>query len=60
MLDHQLTDEQKAKTEALRRRLLEDTYASAFSGLSPVILDEGVIRQADHETLVRIARERGL
>lgn len=54
------TKQDDAKTEALRKRLLEETYAATFSGLSPVILDADRIRNADYETLVRIARERGL
>ena len=59
MMKEQPSKEQEVKTESLRRRLLEDTYASAFSGLSPMILDADVIRKADDETLARIARERG-
>lgn len=46
-------------TEALRRELLEEAYAGAFSGLGAMLLDAGEIRRADREELEEIARRIG-
>ena len=46
-------------TEALRRELLEEAYAGAFSGLGAMILDADAIRNADREELEEIARRYG-
>ena len=35
------------ETEALRRELLDEVYAGAFSGLGAMILDAEEIRRAD-------------
>ncbi len=47
-------------TEALRRELLDEAYAGAFSGLGPILLDTEEIRNADSEELEEIARRYGL
>lgn len=46
-------------TEALRRELLDEAYAGAFSGLGAMILDVDEIRNADAEELEEIARRYG-
>lgn len=46
-------------TEALRKELLDEAYAGAFSGLGAMILDAGEIRNADKEELEEIARRYG-
>lgn len=46
-------------TEALRRELLDEAYAGAFSGLGAMILDAEEIRNADREELEEIARQYG-
>lgn len=46
-------------TEELRRRLLEDVYAGAMTGLGAMFLDEKKIRNADDEKLRVIARQYG-
>ena len=46
-------------TEALRRELLDEAYAGAFSGLGAMILDVDKIRNADAEELEEIARQYG-
>lgn len=45
--------------EALRRTLLEEAYAGAFSGLGAMILDADEIRSADKDELEEIARRYG-
>ena len=47
-------------TKQLRRRLLEEVYAGACTGLGAMLLDEDVIRQADPQELAEIARRYGL
>lgn len=47
-------------TKQLRRRLLEEVYAGACTGLGATLLDEDVIRQADPQELAEIARRYGL
>lgn len=47
-------------TESLRKELLDEAYAGAFSGLGAMILDENEIRNADAEELEEIARRYGL
>lgn len=46
-------------TEALRRRLLDEACAGAFSGLGAMILDADEIRNADADKLEEIARRYG-
>ena len=46
--------------EALRRKLLDEVYAMALSGLGAAILDEGTIRHADEEELLEIAQQYGI
>lgn len=46
-------------TEALRKDLLDEAYAGAFSGLGAMILDVEEIRNADREELEEIARRYG-
>lgn len=46
-------------TEDLRRELLEEAYAGAFSGLGAMILDADKIRRADRDELEEIARRYG-
>ena len=46
--------------EALRRRLLEDVYAGAFSGLGAMLLEEDEIRAAGPEELEHLARRHGI
>lgn len=46
-------------TEALRRELLEEAYAGAFSGLGAMLLDVDEIKNADAEELKEIARQTG-
>ena len=45
--------------EALRRELLDEAYAGAFSGPGAIILDVDEIRNADAEELKEIARRYG-
>lgn len=47
------------KTEDLRKELLEEAYAGAFSGLGAMILDADEIRRADGDELEEIARRYG-
>lgn len=46
-------------TEALRKELLDEAYAGAFSGLGTMLLDADEIRRADKEELEEIARRYG-
>ena len=46
--------------ETLRRELLDEAYAGAFSGLGPMLMDAEEIRNADSEELEEIARRYGL
>ena len=46
-------------TESLRKQLLDEACAGAFSGLGAMILDEEEIRNADPEELEEIARRYG-
>lgn len=48
------------ETEALRRELLDEACAGAFSGLGAMILDAEEIRRADGGELEEIARRYGL
>ena len=50
----------KGNTEDLRRRLLNDVYAGAFSGITAMILDETRIRDAAEEQLIEIVRQYGI
>ena len=45
--------------EALRRELLDEAYAGAFSGLGAMILDADEIRWEDEDELEEIARRTG-
>ena len=47
------------ETEDLRRELLEEAYAGAFSGLGAMILDADEIRRSDGDELEEIARRYG-
>lgn len=46
-------------TESLRRELLEEMYAAAFSGCDDMLLDEDKIKNANEEELKVIARRYG-
>lgn len=46
-------------TEALRKELLEEAYAGAFSGLGAMLLDADEICRADRDELEEIARRYG-
>lgn len=46
-------------TEALRRELLDEAHAGAFSGLGAMILDTDEILNADKDELEEIARRYG-
>lgn len=46
-------------TETLRRELLDEAYAGAFSGLGAMLLDAEDIRRADRDELEEIARRYG-
>lgn len=46
--------------ETLRRELLDEAYAGAFSGLGPMLLDAEEIQNAGTEELEEIARRYGL
>ena len=46
--------------ETLRRQILEEIYAGAFSGLPAMLADEDEIRNAGGEELRRIAGRYGL
>ncbi len=46
-------------SEILRRELLDEAYAGAFSGLGGMLLDAEEIRRADPEELEEIARRYG-
>ncbi len=47
------------EAEGLRRELLNEVYAGAFSGFGAMLLDEDEIRCADPEELEEIARRYG-
>ena len=47
-------------TEELRKKLLTEIYAGAFSGFGAMILDEDKIRRADRDELIRIAERYGM
>lgn len=47
-------------TETLRKQLLDEAYAGAFSGLWAMILDAEEIRSADADELEKIAQRYGL
>lgn len=47
-------------TETLRKELLDEACAGAFSGLGAMILDADEIRNADADELEEIARRYGL
>lgn len=44
-------------TEEIRKKLLEDIYAGAFSGLPAMLLDEDRIKNADREELEELAKK---
>ena len=46
-------------TEALRRELLDEAYAGAFSGLGAMFPDADEIQNADRDELEEIARRYG-
>lgn len=45
--------------EELRQRLLNEIYAGAASGLSAMLLDESIIKNADESQLLEIAKQYG-
>jgi hypothetical protein len=47
------------ETESLRKDLLDEAYAGAFSDLGAMILDADEIRNADKDELKEIARRYG-
>lgn len=57
--ERQKEDLMEQDTEALRRELLEEAYAGAFSGLGAMLLDADEIQNADREELEEIARRYG-
>jgi hypothetical protein len=59
-LDAGSGDEYWVDTEDLRRRLLNDAYAMAFSGTPAAILDVGEIERAGPRELIAIARRCGM
>ena len=46
-------------TEELRKRLLEEIYAGAMTGMGTMILDEDKIRRTDDKELREIATRYG-
>ncbi len=48
------------QTEQLRRKLLENVYAGAFSGLGAMLLDEEQIRRASPDELELLAQSYGI
>lgn len=52
-------DHMEQDTEALRKELLDEAYAGAFSGLGAMLLDADEIRNADKNELEEIARRTG-
>ena len=60
MISCNTPDNNDAKAELLRSRLLDEIYAGAFAGGMPAMLsDESRIRHASAEELKAIAREYG-
>jgi hypothetical protein len=53
-------DDVETEIEELRKRLLGEAYAMAFSGMSAAILDVGEIERADADELLEIARRSGV
>ena len=47
------------ETEALRKKLLNEVYAGAFSGMPAMLSDESKIKNASREELLEIARKYG-
>lgn len=47
------------ETESLRKELLDEAYAGAFSGFGAMLLDADEIRNADKDELKEIARRYG-
>lgn len=52
-------DPDRGDIEALRRELLDEAYAGAFSGFGAMLLDADEIRRADADELEEIARRYG-
>lgn len=46
--------------EELRKALLSDSCAGAFSGMPAMIMDVERIRNADAEELLKLAKEHGI
>ena len=56
-----MNERENMDIEKLRRELLDEIYAGAFTGgLPAMLLEEDRIRKADEEELIEIAREYGL
>ena len=58
-MERRKEDGMERETENLRKELLEEAYAGAFSGLGAMILDADEIRRADGDELEEIARRYG-
>ena len=54
--DYENTDYEE---EALRKKLLDEVYAGAFSGMPAMLSDERRIKNASKEELLEIAKEYG-
>ena len=53
-------DDEETDIESLRRKLLDEATAMAFTGTPAAILDIGEIRRADAEELRAIAKRMGI
>lgn len=49
----------KQDAEDLRKELMDEAYAGAFSGMEAMLLDADEIRRADEKELEEIARQYG-
>lgn len=58
-MERKKEDRMERDTEALRKELLDEACAGAFSGLGAMILDADEIQNADGSKLEEIARRYG-
>ena len=58
-MERRKEDRMERDTEALRKELLDEACAGAFSGLGAMILDADEIQNADESKLEEIARRYG-
>jgi hypothetical protein len=58
-MEREKEDRMERDTEALRKELLDEACAGAFSGLGAMILDADEIQNADGSKLEEIARRYG-